>query len=79
VKGYFYPSYTIEEMEKVNRRSIYLDGIENVEDGYLIYTEELINKVMNKFKVTIPKKVHLFEADDVATLLIGSLIKPNIK
>ena len=78
IRGYFYSGYTMEEMEKVNRRSIYLDGIENVEDGYLIYTDELINKVKNKFSLTIPKKVHLSEAEDVVKLLIEDIIKPTI-
>lgn len=78
IRGYFYSGYTMEEMEKVNRRSIYLDGIENIEDGYLIYTDELINKVKNKFSLTIPKKVHLSEAEDVAKLLIEDIIKPTI-
>lgn len=79
VKGYFLPDYPLEEMEKVNRQSIYLDGIENVEDGCLVYTDELINKVKNKFNVTIPKKVHLSEAEKVADLLIEGIIKPNVR
>ena len=79
VKGYFLPDYPLEEMEKVNRQSIYLDGIENIEDGCLVYTDELINKVKNKFNVTIPKKVHLSEAEKVADLLIEGIIKPNVK
>lgn len=79
VKGYFLPDYPLEEMEKVNRQSIYLDGIENVEDGCLVYTDELINKVKNKFNVTVPKKVHLSEAEKVADLLIEGIIKPNVR
>lgn len=79
VKGYFLPDYPLEEMEKVNRQSIFLDGIENVADGCLVYTDELINKVKNKFNVTIPKKVHLSEAEKVADLLIEGIIKPNVK
>lgn len=79
VKSYFLPDYPLEEMEKVNRQSIYLDGIENVEEGCLVYTDELINKVKNKFNVTIPKKVHLSEAEKLADLLIAGIIKPNVK
>jgi len=79
VKGYFLPDYPLEEMEKVNCQSIYLDGIENVEDGCLVYTDELINKVKNKFNVTIPKKVHLSDAEKVADLLIEGIIKPNVR
>ncbi len=78
IKGYFCPHFPLNEMEKVNRQSIYLDGVENVENGYLIYTDELINKVKKIFKVTIPKKVCLSEAENVANLLIEGIIKPNI-
>lgn len=78
VKEYFYPGYSMEEMEQVNRNSIYCDGIENVEKGYLIYTDELIQKVKERFCVEIPKKVHLSEAEKVAELLIENLIKQRI-
>ncbi len=77
VKGYFYPGYSMEEMEQVNRNSIYCDGIENVENGYLIYTNELIKKVRDRFNVVIPKKVFLSEADKIAELLINRIIKRN--
>ena len=76
VKGYFYPGYAMEEMEQVNRKSIYCDGIENVEDGCLVYTDELLQKVKDMFNVVIPKRVDLFEADKVAQLLIEGIIKP---
>ena len=32
-------------MRKKNKESIYLDGIENVQDGVLVYTNELLQKV----------------------------------
>ena len=79
MKGYFYSDYTMEEMEQVNRNSIYCDGIENVADGYLVYTDELIKKVKDRFNVVIPKKVHLSEAEIVANLLIEGIIKPNLE
>lgn len=78
VKGYFYPGYTMEEMEQVNRNSIYCDGIENVTDGCLVYTDELVQKVKNRFDVEIPKRVTLNEAKDTASLLIERIIKPNL-
>ena len=77
VKGYMAPNYSLEEMEKVNRNSIYCDGIENVEHGYLIYTNELINKVKCRFNVDLPKKIHLSDAENVASILINLIIKPN--
>lgn len=78
VKGYMAPNYSLDEMEKVNRISIYCDGIENVEDGCLVYTDELIHKVKNRFDVDIPKRVYLSEAEKVAELLIKRIIEPNM-
>jgi hypothetical protein len=78
VKGFFTPQYDMGEMHQVNRNSIYCDGIENVTDGCLIYTDELIQKVKDRFNVDIPKRVHLSEANNVADLLIEKIIKPNI-
>ena len=37
--------FSYEDMAKNNRESIYLDGIENVKDATLIYTDELVQKV----------------------------------
>ena len=78
VKGFICPDYPIEQMAEVNRNSIYCDGIENVENGYLVYTNELIEKVKNRFNVVIPKRVMLAEANIVADLLINSIVKPNM-
>ena len=78
MKGYLAPNYPLEQMEQVNRKSIYLDGIENVADGYLIYTDELIQKVKDRFDVIIPKKVLLSEAESVANLLIEGIIRKSM-
>ena len=78
IKGYMAPNYPLEEMEQVNRNSIYCDGIENVVDGCLVYTDELLKKVKECFDVVIPKTVTLDEAEKVANLLIEYVIKPNI-
>lgn len=77
-KGNFYSGYSMEEMEQVNRNSIYCDGIKNIEEGCLIYTDELISKVKSRFNVALPQRVHMNEALDVANLLIEKIIKPNI-
>ena len=79
VKGYFYPNYTMEEMERVNLNSIYCDGIEDVADGRLIYTDELLKKVKDRFDMVLPKEVHLSEAVKVAELLITGIIAPDVK
>lgn len=78
VKGYMAPNYTLGEMEQVNRNSIYCDGIENVEDACLVYTDELIQKVKDRFKVVIPKSIKLKDARSVAEMLINKIIMPNI-
>ena len=77
IKGYLTPQYDMNDMHQVNRNSIYCDGIEDVTGGYLIYTDELIQKVKNRFNVDIPKKIALSEAEDVARLLINRIIEPN--
>lgn len=79
VKGYFCPDYTMEKMEIVNRNSIYYDGIENVINGYLIYTNELIQKVKERFGLDIPKSVTISEAEKVSGMLIEGIIRPNIE
>jgi hypothetical protein len=79
VKGYFYSGYTIEEMEQVNRNSIYCDGIENVKEGCLIYTNELLKKTKERFNVDIPQKVMLNKAEIVANHMIEEIIKPSIR
>ena len=78
VVGTLTDQYSVEEMELVNRNSIYCDGIENVSDGKLIYTDELIMKVKECFDVDIPKEVPLSEASQVADLLIARIINPII-
>lgn len=67
--------FTYDEMNHANRRSLYLDGVEDVRDGCLIYTEELIDKVQEKFGVELPKRVTYEEIDAVAELLIEDVIK----
>ncbi|MBR5709376.1 MAG: hypothetical protein IKX40_01325 [Thermoguttaceae bacterium] len=79
VKGYMAPDYSLEQMEQVNRNSIFCDGIENVENGCLVYTDALLEKVREKFNAIIPKRVPLSEADTVAELLIKGIIEPSLK
>ena len=70
--------FSYDDMKQHNRDSIYLDGIENVADGSLIYTDELVQKVKDVFGVDLPKKVHFSEIEQTANLLIEKIIKPNI-
>jgi hypothetical protein len=79
VKGYISNEYPLELMHDVNRKSIYHDGIENVTDGKLIYTDELLEKVKTRFGVDIPKEVPISEAETVAEILINNIILPSQK
>ena len=79
VKGYIAPNYSLEVMEQVNRNSIYCDGLENVETGFLVYTDELIAKVKDWFSVEIPQNVALDNAENVAMMLIEKIIVPAVE
>jgi len=70
--------FSYEDMTKNNRDSIYLDGIEDVRDATLIYTDELVKKVKDVFDVDLPKNVHFDEIESVTNLIIEKIIEPNI-
>lgn len=70
--------FTLDAMRQANRKSIYLDGIENVDDRGLTYTDELLSKVKNEFGVDLPKTFTLDQSHLVADQLINDIIKPNI-
>lgn len=70
--------FTLDAMRRANRLSIYLDGIENVDDRGLTYTDELLAKVKKEFGVDLPKTFTLDRSHLVADQLINDIIKPNI-
>ena len=79
VQGYIDDSiFAKVEMVRANMESIYKDGIENVTDGCLVYTDELLSKVRNRFHVELPKRVALADVDAVAERLINEIINPTI-
>lgn len=79
-KGYIDESiFSLEEMRRYNRDSIMLDGIDNVENGYLTYTDKLLQTVKNEFAVRLPKSFNLEEANDIAERLINEIIIPSSK
>jgi len=55
-----------------------LDGIEDIVDGKLIYTEELIQKVIKAFGVELPKAVSYNDIDKTAKLIIDEIIMPQL-
>lgn len=67
--------FTLNDMILSNRESIYKDGVENVSDGYLTYTDELIYKVRKTFSFELPKNVYIEDSDKVADLLIKKIIE----
>ncbi len=70
--------FSYKEMQELNKKSIYLDGIEDVTEATLTYTDELVKKVKDVFNVDLPKKVHFNQIDLVAELLIKDIIKNNL-
>ena len=69
--------FDIDIMRKKNRESIYLDGIENIADGVLTYTDELITKVRKAFGVELVKHIAFHEIDEIAEFIINEIIKKN--
>lgn len=70
--------FSLEDMRIANRESIYKDGIENVSEGSLFYTDELIAKVKKAFNVVLPKQVKFEEIESVGNFIIEKIIKLNI-
>lgn len=80
MKGYFDESlFSMQQMQEANRRSIALDGIEDVTNGNLVYTDILVEKVKQVFNVELPKIVHFYEIDEVGDFLIQEIIKSESK
>ena len=71
--------FDLEEMRAANRESIAFDGIEDVCDGALVYTDELVQKVKAAFDVDLPKTVPYDEIDDTARFLIEQIIRPQLE
>jgi len=68
--------FSMKEMKEKNRLSIALDGIEDIKEGYLIYTDSLIAKTKKAFDVTLPKMVHFDEIDEISQFIIDKIILP---
>ena len=70
--------FSLESMRKANAASIYLDGIEKIENGKLYYTTELQEKVKNVFQVKLPPSVGWEEIPEVTDFLIENIIKSKV-
>lgn len=71
--------FSYEEMNKADRESMYLDGVEDIKDGTLYYTDELIQKVKNAFNVELPKTVAYEDIDKTAKFIIEKIINPQLE
>ncbi|MBQ2558487.1 MAG: hypothetical protein II553_05705 [Lachnospiraceae bacterium] len=69
--------FSYEVMNKANRASMALDGVEDVTDGTLIYTDGLIAKAQKAFGVTLPKRVPFEKIEETAKFIIEEIILPQ--
>lgn len=70
--------FAFDEMDKANRESLALDGVEDIRDSTLIYTDDLIKKVKNAFGEDLPKEVKYDEIEKTANFLIDKIITPQL-
>ncbi|WP_297825873.1 saccharopine dehydrogenase NADP-binding domain-containing protein [uncultured Methanobrevibacter sp.] len=70
--------FSFEEMDKANRESLALDGVEDIKDATLIYTDDLIRKVKEAFGEDLPKEVKYDDIEKTADFLIEKIITPQL-
>ncbi len=70
--------FCFEVMNKANRASMALDGIEDVSGGKLIYTDALQKKVQHAFGAELPKTVAYEDIDKTAKWIIDEIIMPQL-
>lgn len=71
--------FSYEVMNKADRASMYLDGVEDVKDGKLYYTDELIEKGKKAFGVELPKQVTYEDIEKTAQFIIDKIITPQLE
>ena len=69
--------FSLNDMISVNKKSLYLDGIESIENGTLTYTDILLEKVKKTFSVNLPKQINFKDIDSTAEFIIENIIKKN--
>ena len=69
--------FSFEEMNRANRESMYLDGIEDIRDGVLYYTDELREKARQAFGADLPKCVAYENIENTAQMIIDEIILPQ--
>ena len=71
--------FTFEEMDRANRESLALDGVEDIKNGSLFYTDDLIRKVKDVFGEDLQKEVKYENIEETANFLIEKIITPQLK
>lgn len=71
--------FSFEEMNIANRKSMALDGVENINNGNLIYTDALIEKTKRAFKKELPKTIAFEDIETIANFIISEIILPQTK
>ena len=71
--------FAMDDMIAKNRASLALDGVEDIKDGCLIYTDALIAKAEKAFGVTLPKTVPFEKIDETAGFIIDNIINPALE
>lgn len=69
--------FSYAEMNAANRASMALDGVEDVVDGKLIYTDALIEKAKKAFGEELPKEVAYEDIEKTANFIIEKIILPQ--
>ena len=69
--------FSFDEMNYADRASMALDGVEDVIDGKLIYTDALIEKAEKAFGKRLPKEVAYEDIDKTAKWIIDEIILPQ--
>lgn len=78
IKAYIDESkFSLDDMRRKNRQSIYLDGVEKIENGVLYYTDELISKVKRVFNVDLVKEVPFDKIGETAEFIINQIIEKH--
>lgn len=67
--------FSLSQMRIKNAQSLYLDGVEKVENGTLYYTDELIKKVKNAFGADLVKEVPFDKIGETAEFIIKEIIE----
>ncbi len=70
-------AFSFEEMNKADKASMALDGIEDVVGGKLVYTDALIEKTKKAFGKELPKTVAYDDIDKIAKWIIDEIILPQ--